>query len=276
MSARLVDNRGMGFCLTMPTTRHLASQLRTRLRWVLSCALLGLTACGGGGSGEAPSTLGMVVGAWRDSSSPRTTLAALILPNGAYWAFYEAAGDANAGFEQGIASATGTSLRASTMEYPNSFDAFAVNVSAQMGTESLTGTRSWSTGNNTGQHNFVLTPIPSNDFLAQQIQVSHVQGAWAGTLSGSSASLQVPANSNGQFSGSGGSSGCNFEGTLTPQTNAYAYDVNMTFSGCSLAGTGTTGVAMVYKTSGGTHKQLLMAVVKNSDRSRGWFFSLSQ
>ena len=256
----------------MPIARHLSSKPGPRLRWALTCAVLALTACGGGGSSQAPSTLGNVVGAWKDSTSTRPTQAALILPNGAYWAFYDGTGG-TAGFAQGSASATGTNFQAGTMEYPNGFDAFAVNVSAQMTLDQLTGERSWNTTGNTVQQTFVLTPMPSSNFLASQAQISDLQGTWTGTLSGSSATLLVPMNSSGAFSGSGGSSSCNFEGTLTSQNNAYAFDVSLNFtSGCSQAGTSTTGVAMVYKINGGLQKQLLLAV-QNGNRSKGWLFS---
>lgn len=237
-----------------------------------ACLLLALTGCGGGGgSGSTPSTLGTVVGAWKDSTSTRTTPAALILPNGAFWAFYDGTGG-TAGFDQGTASATGTSLQASTKEYLNGFSAYDVAISAQMGSSRLTGTRTWSTGNNS----FVLVPLASSEFVAPQVQVSDLQGSWTGTLSGTSATLLVPANSTGAFSGTSGSSGCTFTGTLTPQGNAYAFDVtNLTFdqAHCSEPGTVTSGLAMLYKPNGGTSKQLYMAVQKNNDRSKGWLFS---
>ena len=273
---RLVDNGDLGSLHTMSITTSFSQKFHGPWRWVCVCAVMALTACGGGSaSDEVPSTLGNVVGAWKDNTSARPTLAAIILPSGAYWAFYDTTGG-SAGFAQGNASATGTNFRASTMEYPNGFDAYAVNVSAQMGSNRLTGTRSWSTGNNTGQQNFVLMPVLSSDFVAQQVQVGDLQGTWTGTLSGSSATLQFASNSNGAFSGSGGSSSCNFEGTLSPQANAYAFDVNLNFqTRCSLAGVTTTGVAVVYKINGGSQKQLLMAV-QNADRSKGWLFSATQ
>ncbi|MEN9888194.1 MAG: hypothetical protein RL559_231 [Pseudomonadota bacterium] len=231
-----------------------------------------LTGCGGGGSGQAPSTLNNVVGIWRDNTSTRPTQAGLILPNGAYWAFYEAAGSEMAGFEQGSASATGTDFQAATKEYPNGLQARDVKISAAFSNAEISGRR---TINNTLQQNFVLTRLPSNEQLAPQVRVSDIEGTWAGSLSGSPATLLVPPNSPGDFSGSGGSSGCNFTGTLVPQSNAYALDVTLTFSGCSLAGVIAQGVATAYTINNGAQKQLLIAV-QNQDRSKGWLFSATQ
>lgn len=239
-------------------------------RWALACTTLALAACGGGGSSSAPSTLNSVVGAWKDSST--RTQVALISSNGTFWAFYDGTGG-TAGFDQGSASATGTSFQASTKEYLNGFTAYDMVISAQMGSNSLTGSRTW----NSSSNSFMFTPMTSTEFLGSQIQVNDLQGSWTGFLSDTQATLLVPVNSTGAFSGTSSGNGCTFSGTLTPQNNAYAYDVSLTFglANCNEPGTVTSGVAMVYKPNGGTLKQLFMAV-QNSDRSKGWLFSATR
>lgn len=256
----------------MPIARHLSSKPGPRLRWALTCAVLALTACGGGGSSQAPSTLGNVVGAWKGNPSEGSPLAGLILPNGTYWAFYDGTG---AGFEQGTASATNSSFRVSAKVYPNDFTTSDVSIWAEMSNGALNGSR---TVSNTSQQLFSLVRIQSNDFVAeQQVQVSDLLGNWRGELLPEFIDwLQVTAGSNGPFGGSHAKSGCDFTVALIPQTNAYAFDASLTFTGnsstCSLAGTHATGVAMVYKI--GTNPEQLLMAVKDTARSRGWFFSL--
>lgn len=274
-TATLVDNLCIGFCMTMPIARHLLSKPCPRLGWLLTCAALALTACGGGGSDEAPSTLGNVVGAWKGSPGNESSpLAALILPSGAYWAFYDNTTGTGAGFERGTANATGTYFRASAEVYPDDFTASNVSISAEMSNGALNGSR---TVGHTSPQNFALLRIPSTDFIAQQVRVSHLIGEWRGELlPGFIDWLQVTADNNGPFYGKHPKSGCDFTAAFVPQSNAYAFDATLTFTGnaCSLIGTTATGVAMVYKN--GTEQKLMLMAVKDSALSRGWLLSLSQ
>lgn len=271
---RLVDNGDLGSSHTMSITNGFSLKFHGPWRWVSVCTVMALTACGGGSaSDQVPSTLGNVVGAWKDNTSMRPTLAALILPSGAYWAFYDNIGG-RAGFAQGNASATGTNFRASAKEYPNDYTTSDVSISAEMSNGALNGSR---TVGNTSPQSFALLRIPSTDFLAPQVQVSDIYGEWADPSSGFPDQLLVPVGSSGPFYGKHGSSGCDFAVTLIPQNNAYAYDTSLAFTGslCTLPRTTNTGIAMVFKINNGAQKRMLIAV-KSSDQTQGWLFSLTQ
>jgi len=239
-------------------------------------ALALLSACGGGGgTGATPaSTLPLAVGAWEDTSSPRRVLASLILDSGAYWLFYRQAADGSAGFEQGTATATGQTLQADMVDYPNGFSAYAVSVNATLASRSIAGTRTW----RTGQDAFALTPLPASAFDAQHApQISDIQGDWThGTLSSPSASSAavLSLQSDGRFYGSNG--GCQYSGTLSPQSgvNAYAVVLNFAAGTCSHSTLSASGLALAYHpTSGGT--QLFLAV-QDSSRQYGWLFTATR
>ena len=269
---RLVDNGDLGSLHTMSITTSFSQKFHGPWRWVCVCAVMALTACGGGSaSDEVPSTLGNVVGAWKGNpGNQNSPVAALILSNGTYWAYYDNTAGTEAGFERGTARATGSSFWASAKAYPNRYTTSDVSISAEMSNGALNGSR---TVGNTNPQSFALVRIPSADLVGQQVQVSDLDGVWNSvTLSGNSATLEA---SNGVFWGLGGNNSCNFEGTLIPQSNGYAFDVNLTFeSNCGQSTVGATGIAMLFKISS-TQKRLLMAV-QNADRSKGWLFSATQ
>lgn len=241
-------------------------------RWALACTTLALAACGGGGSSSAPSTLNSVVGAWEDQISPRRTLAALILPSGDHWLFYRNSSDSSMGFEQGTASATGSAFQANVMDYPNGFTARSVSVSAQIGNNSLTGTRTWTAGSDS----FVLSPMPTAEFdNAHAPLISDIQGSWSGTLSSGSSSSAATfvLQSNGTFTGSNG--GCQYSGTLSPMSGSNAYQVSWLFapSGCSFTAS-TTGLALAYHPTGSSTQ--LFVALQDSTRQSGWLFSATR
>lgn len=269
----LVDNGAFSRLPTMSSTAF-AHTFTRLVQGTWTCGLLALAACGGGGSpSPAPSTLSSAVGAWEDKTSPRKTLAALILPSGAHWLFYRNSSDSGLGFEQGTASATGSSLQASVMDYPNGFTARSVSVSAQIGNNTLTGTRSWTTGSD----NFALTPMAQAEFDSAHAPLTNdIQGSWSGTLSSGSSSSAATFEllSNGSFTGS--NSGCQYSGTLSPMngTNAYQVSLNFVASTCSFTTASATGLAMAYHPSN-TTTQLFVAV-QDSTRQLGWLFTATR
>lgn len=256
----------------MPITR-LALTASRFFRWTLACAALALAACGGDGASAPPSTLDSVAGAWEDQTSARKTLAALILPSGAHWLFYRNSNDSSMGYEQGTASAAGNAFQARVMDYPNGFTARAVNVTAQIGTNSLTGTRAWTAD----RDSFALTPMPSASFDAQHNpQISDIAGNWTGTLSSASSSSAATflLQSDGTFSGSNG--GCGYRGALTPMSGVNAYQVSWNFvrNTCTFTTTSPTGLAMAYHpTSNSTQ---LFVAVQDDSRQRGWLFTATR
>lgn len=254
-------------------TTHSACTSSRLFRWTLTCTTLALAACGGGGSSSAPSTLSSVVGAWEDQTSPRRTLAALILSTGAHWRFYRNSSDNSMGFEQGTASATGSAFQASVMDYPNGFTARSTSVSAQIGHNTLTGTRTWTAGSD----DFALTPMPQAEFdIAHAPLINDIQGNWSGTLSSGSSSSAATfvLQSNGTFTGSNG--GCQYSGTLSPMSGTNAYQVNWNFvlSSCTFTTASPTGLALAYHPTGSS-TQLFVAVQDASHQS-GWLFTATR
>ncbi len=98
--------------------------------------------------------------------------------------------------------------------------------------------------------------------------LSSVTGHWTMTeLEGETVSLNI--GTNGAFSAIG-SSGCNFNGAMTPRASGKnVFDVTLTFGGspCALPGQSASGIAVaspVANPTGGTGTQLLVAVVDGS------------
>lgn len=271
---QLVDNGDLGSSHTMSITNGFSLKFHGPWRWASVCAVMALTACGGGGS-QPDSSLDALIGVWKDHDSSRKTLAAVVLPDKNYWVFYGSNTINPTGFDQGVASANDNIFAASVYEFSNQSSRTSASVNARFSSNRITGELSYPSAPLT--NSFDLTRMLVNEFNTENTaRTSDIkEGRWTGKLSGLEAWLQKNALGDG-FSGQD-SNGCQYDLTFTPMSNFNAFTVTMDFLNATCADgiSRTTGLALIYQPSRETPKQMLLAV-QNFDRSKGWLFSATQ
>jgi hypothetical protein len=242
---------------------------RSTIRHLLACALGAslLAACGGGGGGDddaAPTLQGI----WDTTLSPSgDTGGALVLEDGALWAFSGPSTSIDALY-QGVVSVNANSLSSANMRlFATNTGQFATvgNVSGSLAanTFSLTG----STVAGVSTVNGTRSPADATYNYDTPAQLSDIQGNWSGAFSTGDTGV-VTVQATGAFS-STTSAGCSFTGTATPRgSGKNVFNVTLTFgpSPCLLPNVSGSGVALASRATGGNPAALIVMATTN-DRS---------
>lgn len=238
-------------------------------RWILVCVAVTLTACGGGGSpNNAPTS---VSGLWQDTSSSRNILAALVLDDGHYWAFFPAYGGYAAGFDHGTLSLGNLTPQYEYLNGASGSNLIHVSASYSNTGTRITGTRTRDTDQS--QNTFELARMTTATYNIQNARFS-------GDLSGITAYTDIGnANSNNPLPFNGSASGCLYSGQLTPLSGVAAFSVHLTFAtnnSCNTwSGAEANGYAVAYSVPNSSTTRLLLAVRKNNG-SKGWLFTATR
>ncbi len=238
------------------------------------CLIATLGACGGGGGGggndaggggNPPVPNARIEGAWEGAASNGNTLRLIALEDSTFWGIFGTmAGDTMlvSGFNKGTGQSTGTQYNGNLREFDASGNSYAGTFSATVidGT-SVVGSTSANTG---GSATFSLAPIPAAQFDYQRAaNLSDVAGFWNGQfLNGNTGAISI--TNTGLLNGS--SVGCSFSGSIIPRSSGKnVFNFSVTFGGgnCLLPGQTMTGIALVYRTTGGT-TQLIAGGIDSS------------
>lgn len=252
------------------------TQTTNRLLWLAtSTTAVLLAACGGGGSAPpmAPATKAEGVYSGNITGSTSGAFQLLVLENDEYWGWYglsSSSGLLVAGFLQGQGASNDGSFTSSNLKDfgavpPTSGTATAIYVV----NTSTSGTAVTTAGSATfSGSRFVGSAYDYNAAAT----VSTIAGSWTlAALHGSGVALTIAAD--GAFSGT--SAGCSFMGTLTPRPSGKnVFNLVLTFGAapCARPNDTATGVALTYFLSGGTRRELIMAVVNVARTSGTAFF----
>lgn len=239
---------------------------------LMSTALL--SACGGGGSSStsavpAPAPVTSAQGVYEGSTSSGFTIDTLVLDDDSYWTIYGSQSGSTllvSGFIQGTGKSNNGSF--------NSTDVRDFYMSGMMTSGTMTATYSpgasfnGTTSNGTQSVSFTSKAMTGTLYNYNTAPVmANITGAWTMTeMSGATLNLNI--GSSGTFSGT--SSGCSFNGSLTPRPsgkNVYNLIVNFGAAPCQLANQSATGIALDYLLANGMRELILAGV--NASRTSG-------
>ena len=209
-----------------------------------------------------PVTQGNPQGAYTGTTSSGETFEAIILQDDTFYGLYgKTSGNTFnvAGMLTGKGSYSNGTYTASVTDYYYTGATYTGSVKATYVVgSSISGTVSESGNPNT---TFSGTPIAASQYAyASPAPLSNITGTWTGFLFGDVASV-VTIASNGAFTGS--SQGCNFSGTVTPDSsgdNFFDFSITYGASPCLLPNQTQSGIAVDYLLPDGVTRQLLAAV----------------
>ena len=233
-----------------------------------------LVACGGGGGGSSSSAPANVSasGVWQGIASSGYIGDLIVLPDNRFYNIYGVGtvggGLAVVGFDYGTATSSGSSLSGPFTEYVSDGKAYAGSMAATVvANTSITGSSSYANGN---KGTFAFYPLGLFTYNTPAV-LSAITGQWSGTLlTGPSAIILV--STAGAIAGT--SSGCVFNGTVSPDPSVNYFNVSITFGAgsCALPGQTVSGIALNYKTNVGT-TQLIIAVTNSANTVGTAFFA---
>jgi hypothetical protein len=229
---------------------------------------LGMTACGGGGSGPQDTTIpdGLYAGA----TSTDRAFTGLVLDDGTYYVLYSAQNSPNviAGVVQGTGSAADGTF-SSTNARDFNLEGMGV-LSAQLSAsyvvkQSLTGSITYPSLNQTNtfagtyDSDYELTP-----------SLAAIAGTYSGDAAspGGSENTTLTVSTTGAISGTG-ASGCTFTGAAAPRARGNAYNASITFGGAPCLYPGVTVSGGAYFDAG---TKSLYAVALTSARDNAVIF----
>lgn len=246
--------------------------LRSTPILVLTLALL--VGCGGGSGNNTtnnnqnntppppPNSPAGVYQGTASNTSGQSAFETIILPNNTVWALYGTiSGNVFlvAGVITGAGSSTSTTFTSPVTDFNFTGQILSgtVNATYTVGT-SINGTLAEPAAANT---TFTGTAIPASDFNYNiAASIANIVGGWTGALlDGSAANITI--TSTGSFTGS--NQGCNFSGTITPDSsgkNFFTVSVTFGASPCTTPGASASGVAVNYLLSDNVTHQLVAAV----------------
>ena len=234
-------------------------------------ASLMLTACGGGGSdgGGSADMSGTAEGLWIGTTDENRTVAGLVLSDGSYWFLYSAINDPN--IVGGLVQGTGTS--SNSVFQSNDARDFDLELS-----EIFSGTVSGNyverqtfdgttTAPGAGSTTFNLDYDEAYELVPSLGLIAGTYSGWAATADGIDVGT-IAISGNGTVTPVGVVD-CEFTGTVTPQPDANAYDLSVTFGGglCSNGTSTVTGVAFLSSNGNGL---VLHTAALNTSRTNGF------
>lgn len=240
--------------------------MRTSLRSVILSSAIALTACGGGGDDK--SVTERPVGLWNGTTSNNRAATALTLSDGTYWLIYSAVGSPSAagGIIYGHSISSNRQFTSSDMRDFN-FEGQGVlfgelNGSYVAGTN-IQGIASYAGGSGIA---FAAAYDASNE---RRASLGEIAGSYSGTVSvlTSTQAATLVITSDGAVTGT--SSGCSVTGSVLPRTDAFAYDLQLTFGAapCYFAGQSFSGIAVFNPAN-----RQLIAASPNAAKSDGYLF----
>lgn len=245
------------------------------MRIALAILIL-LVGCGGGGSSSnnssntttstSQSNVGHAQGVYSGTTSSSFTFETIVLPNDVFYGIYGTV-SGNLLLVDGMVTGQGSS---GATTFTANINDFLFNGTVNSGSVNATyvaGSSINGTVAETGSPavTFSGAAIPATQFnYNSAASLSQISGSWTGTLlDGSTATVSV--QSSGSFSGT--DSGCNFSGTITPDSSGKNFfNITLTFGGspCLRPGQSATGIAVDYLLANGVNRQLLAAGTSGS------------
>lgn len=239
-----------------------------------------LTACGGGGGGDSTASSGTstapvltaspegaYVGAFTSSTGGAFQM--LVLENGEVWALYGTQSPtlfSVAGFIQGVGTTSGNAYTSADVRDFGASPPIAGTLTSTFDATARTISGTLTAG--TSKATFTGGPSASSLYnYNTPASLSTIAGNWSlSSLSGLSTSLAIA--SNGAMSGQ--TSGCTFQGTITPRSSGKnVFNASLTFGAapCTTPGQIAAGIGLSYPLS--TGKTQLLFVVTNSTKTTG-------
>lgn len=208
-----------------------------------------ISGCGGSDDSSSPpppAPATSAEGQWIGSTDTGRSLVGVVLNDGTYWFLYSQMGNPPiiAGVVQGSGSSQNGSFTSSNGKDFNfeGTEIFDVSVtSSYVMKQTLNGTAIYA--NNAGQTTFTSTYDADYDLTPD---VDLLIGTYSGsaTTAGSPETVTVTVSAPDSVTGTS-TSGCSFEGSVSPRSHGNVYDVSVTFKGgvCSNGTSTVNGVA---------------------------------
>ena len=225
-----------------------------------------LTACGGGGGSSNNSSTPAVQnqdpqGFWQGTTTNGSTVAALVLETGQYYALYST-NNAAYGMVEGTFSTSGNTITdKSSVDFLIGVGAIPASITGSANTkQSISGNISESNTSITFSGNY-------NTAYDTPATLSEAVGTWTGQATGGNVTTTLTVTSTGAFTGSSGT--CAFTGTVAPRASGKnVFNGNITFN----TATCQLGAGVTVPFNAVTTGNQMVAAGVNSSRSNGFIF----
>lgn len=223
-----------------------------------------LSACGGGGAGNTPppTITTTAEGVYVGTISNGNSFDGIVLEDGSYYVLSgpgSPSGLLVSGFTQGSGtSSNGSFVSTNLINYLATGAVVLGSVNASYGTNTLSGTV---TGGGIANPFSGTTPANTSYVYNTATNLANITGAWTlADMKGGNIAMTISPT--GSFTGTG-TSGCVFNGTLTPRAsgkNVFNFAATFGAAPCTLPGQSFSGIAVDYLLANGT-RQLVAAGV---------------